>query len=225
MLLFWKLCSSKTMANKSKNTFALIRSRLFLLAIIYNGLWHFWLVLAHHFSERAVSLRSNRLVMVIAVTPFCRLAYERYWDPHGLPFKYSFKFVMGLLVPVHPSPRLPFPGSINLQIPLKHRTTLAHWDLGINGCLPLTIRLKTKWYITVLVVLIPVENFREQGNISVWKGSPVFPDGIFHTEIRVPVSSKPSLIPVSGIRGRFAANGKHDSAAKFISPEFCLPLA
>ena len=31
---FFKWCSSKTMANKSKNAFYLIRSRLFLLAII-----------------------------------------------------------------------------------------------------------------------------------------------------------------------------------------------
>ena len=30
--IFFKNCSSKTMANKSKNTFSLIRSRLFLLA-------------------------------------------------------------------------------------------------------------------------------------------------------------------------------------------------
>ena len=61
MLLFLKLCSSKTIANKSKNTFSLIRSRLVLLAMIYNGLWQLWLVLARHFSERAVSFRSNRL--------------------------------------------------------------------------------------------------------------------------------------------------------------------
>ena len=32
---FFKSCSSKTMANKSKNTFSLIRSRIFLSAIIY----------------------------------------------------------------------------------------------------------------------------------------------------------------------------------------------
>ena len=56
------LCSSKTMANKSKNTFFLIRSRLFLLAILYNGLSQLWLVLARHFSEGAVSFSSNRLV-------------------------------------------------------------------------------------------------------------------------------------------------------------------
>ena len=32
---------------------------------------------------------------------------------------------------------------------------------------------------------------------------PFFPDGMFQTEIRVPFSSKPSLIPVSGLRGHF----------------------
>ena len=79
---FLKLCSSKTMANKSKNTFSLTRSRLLLLATIYNGLWSFWLVRARHFSERAVRFRSNRLAKL---TPFCSLAYERYWDRHGLP--------------------------------------------------------------------------------------------------------------------------------------------
>ena len=35
---------------------------------------------------------------------------------------------------------------------------------------------------TFRVVL--VGNFQEQGNV--WKGSPVFPDGMFQTEIRVP---------------------------------------
>ena len=43
-------------------------------------------------------------------------------------------------------------------------------------------RLESKWYTTFRVV--PVENFREQRNVS--KGSPVFPDGMFQTEIRVP---------------------------------------
>ena len=41
------------------------------------------------------------------------------------------------------------------------------------------------------------EHFREQRNI--WKGSPVFPVGMFQTEIRVPscsTSSQSSLIPV-----------------------------
>ena len=32
--------------------------------------------------------------------------------------------------------------------------------------------------------VVPAENFRKQRNI--WKGSPVFPDGIFQSEIRVP---------------------------------------
>ena len=32
--------------------------------------------------------------------------------------------------------------------------------------------------------LVPVENFREKRNVR--KGSPVFPDGMFQTEIRVP---------------------------------------
>ena len=79
---FLKLCPSKTMANKSKNTFSLTRSRLLLLATIYNGLWSLWLVRARHFSERAIRFRSNRLAKL---TPFCSLAYERYWDRHGLP--------------------------------------------------------------------------------------------------------------------------------------------
>ena len=55
-----------------------------------------------------------------------------------------------------------------------------------RGCgrLPFTttfrkFRLESKWYTTFRVV--PVENFREQR-----KGSPVFPDGMFQTEIRVP---------------------------------------
>ena len=33
--------------------------------------------------------------------------------------------------------------------------------------------------------IVPEENLQEQRNV--WKGSPVFPDGIFQTEIRVPV--------------------------------------
>ena len=121
MLLFFKLCSSKTMANKSKTTFSLIRSRLFLLAIIYNGLWQLWLVLAHHFSERAVSFRSNRLAYL---TPFCSLAYERYWDRHGLPWDFRFPYTL-----------VPGPISVlrKLLIPLKHRTTSgSNWDLKIN---------------------------------------------------------------------------------------------
>ena len=76
-----------------------------------------------------------------------------------------------------------------------------------NGCLPFTrifreIRFENKWNTTFWV--FPTENFREQRNI--WKGSPVFPDEIFLTEIRVPFP-QPSLIPVWGLRGRFPLNG------------------
>ena len=58
---------------------------------------------------------------------------------------------------------------------------------GNGSCLPFTtilkeIRLEGKWYTTFWV--FPTENFREQRNI--WKGSPVFPDGMFQKEIRVP---------------------------------------
>ena len=41
----------------------------------------------------------------------------------------------------------------------------------------------SKWN-TTFWVRFPTENSREQRNI--WKGSPIFPDGIFQTEIRVP---------------------------------------
>ena len=59
---------------------------------------------------------------------------------------------------------------------------------GDNGCLRFTlsfrkIRLESKWNTTFWVV--PAENFREQRNI--WKGSPVFPDGIIQTEISVQI--------------------------------------
>ena len=86
MLPFSKLCYSKTMANKSKNIFSLIRRPLFLLAIIYKGLWKLWLVLARHFSDRAVRFHSNRPAQL---TPFCSPAYKRYWDRHGLPWDFS----------------------------------------------------------------------------------------------------------------------------------------
>ena len=45
------------------------------------------------------------------------------------------------------------------------------------------IRLESKWN-TFWVV--PAEDFREQQNI--WKASPVFPDGMLETEIRVDTS-------------------------------------
>ena len=66
------------------------------------------------------------------------------------------------------------------------------WESDIKikqliGCLPFTkifrkILLESKWNTTCWVV--PSENSREQR--SIWKGSPVFPNGIFQTEIRVP---------------------------------------
>jgi len=64
---------------------------------------------------------------------------------------------------------------------------MSHSGIVDFGCLPFTttfrkFRLESKWYTTFRVV--PVENFREQRNV--WKGSPVFPDGMFRTEIRVP---------------------------------------
>ena len=74
----------------------------------------------------------------------------------------------------------------------------------------------------------PVENFQEQWNI--WKASPVFPDGKFLLNgSSCCISSKPSVVPVSGFRSHFlvneliCTNGKCDSWAKFTSPEFCLP--
>ena len=56
------------------------------------------------------------------------------------------------------------------------------------SCLPVTksfpkIHLEIKWNTTFWVV--PAENFWEQRNI--WKGNPILPEGIFQTEIRVPV--------------------------------------
>ena len=95
-----------------------------------------------------------------------------------------------------------------------------------KGCLPFTttfrkFRLESKWYTTFRVV--PVENFREQRNVR--KGSPVFPDGMFQTEIRVPFVQNESLIPVSGSRGHFLSqqqlirelNGKENVTFKMTS--------
>ena len=134
---FFKLCSSITMANKSTNIFfyqmPFIRVSWFgnwliqscngtfvvsdvpiLLyspfADIGDGLWQLWLVPACHFSERAVSFRSNRLAQL---TLFCSLAYGRYWDRHGLPSDFRFLYT---LVPG------PISGLSKLQILLKHRT-------------------------------------------------------------------------------------------------------
>ena len=57
---------------------------------------------------------------------------------------------------------------------------------GNGSCLLFTTifwenRLEGKWNTTFWV--FPTENFREQRNI--WKGSPVFPDGMFQKEIFV----------------------------------------
>ena len=73
-----------------------------------------------------------------------------------------------------------------------------------KGCLPFTTTfrkflLESKWYMTFRVV--PVENFWEQRNDC--KSSPVFPDGMFQTEIHVPFVQTLSLTPVSGSHGHF----------------------
>jgi len=60
---------------------------------------------------------------------------------------------------------------------------------------------------------------------NVWKGSPVFPDGIFQTEICAPIVQTSSLIPVSGSRSHFLSqqqlirvlNGKENVTFKMTS--------
>ena len=77
--------------------------------------------------------------------------------------------------------------------------------------------LESKWNMTFLVV--PAENFREQRNI--WKGSP-------NRKFAFHFFQAISLIPVSGLHGRFpvnrtdliCTNGKRDSGTKLTSPEF-----
>ena len=91
-----------------------------------------------------------------------------------------------------------------------------------KGCLPFTksfrkIPLESKWGTTFWFVA--AQNVRLQRNI--WKGSPVFPDGLFLSEMRVPFC----WYPVSGLCGLLSANGKLDSLTIFISPEFCFPFA
>ena len=59
---------------------------------------------------------------------------------------------------------------------------------GDNGCLLFSlsfrkIRLESKWNTTYCV--FPAQNIREQSNI--WKGSPVFPDGIVQTKNSVQI--------------------------------------
>ena len=76
------------------------------------------------------------------------------------------------------------------------------------GCLPLKrrfckIRLESKWKMTFWV--IPAEKFREQRKIS--KRSPVFSGRDVPNGNSCSISSKPTLIPVSGFRGSFSVNG------------------
>ena len=55
------------------------------------------------------------------------------------------------------------------------------------ACLPFTnVSGKSGWKVngTCLFWVVPAGNFREQRNI--WKASPVFPEGIFQSEFRVP---------------------------------------
>jgi len=92
-----------------------------LLAIIYNGLWQLWLVLARHFSERAERFRSNRLAWL---TPFVALPMR------GVGTDMVCHGTSGSRTPYS---QAPISTLSELQIPLKYRTTLAYnWDLGIN---------------------------------------------------------------------------------------------
>ena len=83
---------------------------------------------------------------------------------------------------------------------------------------------------TWLVLVVPAENVREQRNI--WKGIVLF----FRTEYSKPkfafYFSKPSLIPVSSLRGHFPESNwfaqmvnEIPGRSKFTSPEFCVPFA
>ena len=71
----------------------------------------------------------------------------------------------------------------------------------------LILRKKNPTVLQSTFWVVPPQNLGEQQNVS--KGSPnVFPiDGIFQTEIRVLISSKPSLKPGSRLRDRFLVNG------------------
>ena len=54
-------------------------------------------------------------------------------------------------------------------------------------------------------LVVQAENFQEQRNIC--KGSPVFSGRDIPNRTSCSISSKSSLIPVSGLRGRFPVNG------------------
>ena len=108
---------------------------------------------------------------------------------------------------------------------------LCDWWISIRscfcGCLPFTrsfwkIRLESNWNAPFWVV--PAENFWEQQNL--WKAC--FSGWNIRSGNLCSISSKPSLIPVSGLRGCFPVNGtdlsKHDSGTKFTSTEVCAGL-
>ena len=60
-----------------------------------------------------------------------------------------------------------------------------------------TIMLASKW------TRLFGSFYRKQEQRNIWKGFPVFPDRMVQAELH----EKPSLIPVSGFRGRFSING------------------
>ena len=93
---------------------------------------------------------------------------------------------------------------------------------------------KSGWKVNGTRLLFhSIEKFPGQRNI--WKGSPVFPEGIFQTEF-VFHFLKPSLKPGSPLRGLFSVNETHvykwqtrfpslrDSGTRFTSPKFCVPF-
>ena len=136
------------------------------------------------------------------------------------------------------APDQPAPQALRFLHGRSERETLMTGDepQGTMGrvhprCLPFTkifpkIRLESKWNTTLWVVLS--KNFREQQNI--WKGGPVFSGRNIPNWNSCSISSKPSLKPGSGLRGRFwkmeliCTNGKRDSGTKFTRPEFCVPF-
>ena len=80
---------------------------------------------------------------------------------------------------------------------------------------------------TWLFLVAPAENVREQRNN--WKGSPVFPDGIFRGR------NSRSIFPSHPVRPSRSFSGKWNwfaqmvneipGRSKFSSPEFCVPFA
>ena len=74
-----------------------------------------------------------------------------------------------------------------------------------HGCLPFRKSFRKTWLGSkrnTTSWVVPGENFG--GQPKIWKGRPVFPDGINAPNNPCSISSaKPSLITVSGFRGRF----------------------